>query len=114
MDSQLGHRARTTEAENSQAVNIVVTDAALADLERLREFLVEKDAGAAERATATLIEAIDSLVIFLERGRPSVLRGLRELVVPFGQSSYVVRYAFRSSIDVVYVYRIWHGREQRE
>ena len=95
-------------------MNVVVTDTALADLERLREFLAEKDVGAAERATTALIEAIDSLMSFPERGRPSVLRGFRELVVPFGQSSYVVRYAIRSAIDAVYVYRIWHGREHRD
>src|SRR5438552_905618 len=38
----------------------------------------------------------------------------RELVVPFGRSAYVVRYALLTETDEVVVLRVWHGREQRE
>lgn len=95
-------------------MKIVVTDGALGDLERLRIFLAEKDVDAGERAKFTLVEAIDSLMTFPDRGRPSLLPGTRELVVKFGQSAYIVRYAYRSSADAVYIYRVWHGREHRE
>lgn len=85
----------------------------MADLERLREFLVEKDPRAAVRASETLVEAIDSLLQFPERGRISALADHRELVVPFGKSAYVVRYNFRVESETVSIVRIWHGREER-
>jgi hypothetical protein len=34
--------------------------------------------------------------------------------VPFGQSNYVLRYAYREQADEVVALRIWHGREARE
>ena len=39
---------------------------------------------------------------------------VRELIVPFGQSNYVLRYAYRAQTEEVIVLRIWHGREERE
>lgn len=92
-------------------MKIVITDDAVADLDRLQQFLAEKDTDASERAKSTLIDAIDSLMIFPERGRPSVIPGLRELIVPFGQSGYVVQYSYRALANAVYVFRIRHGRE---
>ena len=86
----------------------------MADLDRLQAFLSEKDADAGNRAMVKLSDAIDSLLTFPERGRPSVLTNWRELIVKFGQSAYVVRYVYRAQTDAVHVYRIWHGRELRE
>jgi toxin ParE1/3/4 len=94
-------------------VRIALSPEAIADLERLREFLVEKDARAAARASTTLAEAIDSLLQFPERGRISPLPSHRELVVPFGRSAYVVRYMVRAESEIVSIVRIWHGREER-
>lgn len=94
-------------------MKIVVAPEALADFERLREFLVEKDPRAAARAVETLTQAIDSLARFPERGRLAALPKHRELVVPFGRSAYIVRYAFRPEESAVLVTRLWHGREQR-
>lgn len=37
--------------------------------------------------------------------------GLRELIIKFGKSAYIVRY--RVSDDAVTVTRIWHGRQDR-
>ena len=50
---------------------------------------------------------------FPQRGRPSGIASVRELVVPFGQSSYVLRYAYLANRDEIVILRIWHGREQR-
>jgi plasmid stabilization system protein ParE len=58
--------------------------------------------------------AIRSLESLPERGRPSPLAGARELVVPFGRSAYVLRYAHVPETDELVVLRIWHGREQRD
>jgi plasmid stabilization system protein ParE len=46
--------------------------------------------------------------------RPSSIVGLRELIVPFGRSAYVVRYAPLTEREEIVVLRIWHGREQRQ
>ncbi|MDZ4870330.1 MAG: type II toxin-antitoxin system RelE/ParE family toxin [Alphaproteobacteria bacterium] len=94
-------------------MKLVVSTEAVADLERLKTFLADKDAKASERAATALVEAIGSLGNLPERGRPSAVQGLRELVVPFGQSAYVVRYAYRASTETVFIVRIWHGREDR-
>lgn len=95
-------------------MKLVVSPAAAADLVRLYEFLAEKNPTAAERASAALINAIESLDIFPERGRPSGRPNVRELIVPFGRSNYVLRYAYREGTEEVFVFRIWHGREERE
>jgi toxin ParE1/3/4 len=94
-------------------VRIALSPEAMADLERLREFLVEKDPRAAARASETLVEAIDSLMQFPERGRVSPLPNHREMVVTFGKSAYVVRYMVRAESQTVSIVRIWHGREER-
>jgi toxin ParE1/3/4 len=94
-------------------VRIDLAPEAVGDLERLRAFLVEKDPRAAERASAALIDAIDSLSELPERGRVSPLPGHRELVVPFGRSAYVVRYKYRANERSVLIVRVWHGREDR-
>jgi len=94
-------------------MKIIVAQAAAADLARLHEFLAEKSPATANRAAMALIAAIQSLDTFPERGRPSG-PNIRELIVPFGQSGYVLRYAFREHDDEVVVLRIWHSREERK
>lgn len=94
-------------------MRIVLSAEALADLERLREFLVEKDTRAAARASVTLSNAIGTLMEFPERGRVAPLPSHRELVVPFGRSAYVVRYKYRADEASVLIVRVWHGREDR-
>jgi plasmid stabilization system protein ParE len=95
-------------------VKLIVSRAALADLDRLRDFLSGKNPGAARRAVASLVAAMESLDLSPDRGRPSVLSGARELIVPFGRSAYVVRYMHREQFDEIVVLRIWHGREDRD
>jgi plasmid stabilization system protein ParE len=95
-------------------MKLIVSQAAAADLARLHDFLVDKSPQAAARAAAALLAAVQSLETFPERGRPSGAGTLRELIVPFGQSNYVVRYAYRAEADEIVVIRLWHGREARE
>ena len=52
--------------------------------------------------------------MFPDRGRPTGTADVRELIVPFGSSAYVLRYAHAARADEVIVLRIWHGREQRD
>jgi len=49
-----------------------------------------------------------------ERGRRSDVPGARELIVRFGRSAYVLRYAYSATANELVVLRIWHGRESRE
>jgi toxin ParE1/3/4 len=95
-------------------VKIVVSKEAIADIARLREFLQEKDPRAAQGAALALRDAIRSLEVFPGRGRVSGLPGVRELVVPFGRSAYLLRYGHDPIRQTVVVIRVWHGREARE
>jgi len=95
-------------------VKLVVARAAAADLERLRQFLADKNPAAAQRAAVVLRDAVRSLEAFPDRGRPSAIAGLRELIVPFGRSGYVMRYAHFPERNEIVILRIWHGREARE
>jgi plasmid stabilization system protein ParE len=85
---------------------------ALDDLERLFEFLVERDPDAAGRALRVIESAADHLGDFPELGRPmGDDTERRELVIPFGAGAYVLRY--RLHHDSVVIVRVWHGRETR-
>jgi len=42
------------------------------------------------------------------------MKGARELMVPFGRSAYVVRYAHVAEAKEIIILRVWHGRETRE
>ena len=84
------------------------------DVLRLRIFLKEKNPKIADRAVGTLLSAVNRLKFFPERGRPSGVRGIRELMVPFGQSAYVLRYAYNANDGEIVILRIWHGREAPE
>jgi plasmid stabilization system protein ParE len=95
-------------------VRLVVSPAASNDIARLHDFLAATPT-AARRAAATLNAAIESLHAFPDRGRPcEEVVGARELVVPFGRSAYVLRYAHLPDADEVVILRVWHGREVRE
>lgn len=82
------------------------------DIQRLHDFLHEKNADAAQRMVNTLLEGADKLLSFPEIGKPlnDELRR-RELFLPFGAASYVLRY--RLDGEKVVVIRVWHSRELR-
>ena len=85
----------------------------LDDLERLYEFLLEKDPTAAERAIRAIGAGADRLVDFPEIGRPMADETKRrELFIPFGAGAYVLRYHMHG--DAVVIIRVWHSREARE
>jgi plasmid stabilization system protein ParE len=95
-------------------MKLIVSRAAAVDLERLRSFLAKTSPAAAGRAAAILASAIQSLDTMPERGRPSELPNIRELIVPFGQSAYVLRYTYSIENQEIVMLRVWHGREARE
>lgn len=90
-------------------MRIVIAPRALDDIERLIQWLLDVGAEqAAARAKLTIEAAINSLEEFPDRGA-SRGRGMRELLAPFGQGAYVLRY--RVGADSVLIARIRHSRE---
>jgi plasmid stabilization system protein ParE len=86
---------------------------ALRDLQRLHDFLSRKNPRAADRAIATIRASIDLLREFPEAGRRAddLAADRRELVVPFGDSGYIVAYAIRQTDRVVEVLDARHQSE---
>jgi len=82
---------------------------ALADLQRLKEFLEEKSPKAAMAAAAEIITVLDRLRDFPFIGTP-VKRApnpdmIRDLII----GDYLARYIVLS--DSIHILRIWHHRE---
>ncbi|WGM38245.1 type II toxin-antitoxin system RelE/ParE family toxin [Caulobacter sp. NIBR1757] len=82
-----------------------------ADLDRLVDFLLERDINAALRASTLIREAIATLDESPGRGRPTANPAIRELVIWFGRGAYVVQYRIQGA-DVA-VAQIWHSNEDR-
>jgi plasmid stabilization system protein ParE len=85
---------------------------AFQDIERLYEFLLEKDPNAAANAMELILAGSEQLLDMPKIGRPlDDDTGRRELFLPFGAGAYVLRYKLDG--DVVVIIRVWHSREQR-
>ena len=87
-------------------------DAAL-DVERLRTFLDQNNSDTARRALALIWTAIGRLQEFPAMGIPTKDAGIRQIVIRFGASGYIVRYNVLAETKDILVMRIWHGREAR-
>ncbi len=86
--------------------------AAFQDIERLYEFLVEKNPRAAARAMEVILDGADNLENMPELGRPmSDGTDRREYYLPFGAGTYVLRYQLDGKVIVII--RVWHSRERR-
>jgi plasmid stabilization system protein ParE len=89
---------------------VIYVAQALADLERLTDFLVDRD----PLAAGTTAELIAEAIAILER-HPLIGRGvnvnLRELVISRGRSGYIALYTFAQAADTVLVLGIRHQRE---
>ena len=88
------------------------TDEGEADLLRLYDFLLEKDVRAAERAISAIRRGIQILRFspFSCRKVSAETTLLRELLIPFGASGYVVLFAIEPPATVTIV----AARHQRE
>lgn len=82
---------------------------ALADLERIGDFLSESGLDALET-----LDLIDEAVTILARhpliGRPAE-SGLRELVMSQGRTGYIALYSYEAEFDAILVLAIRHQRE---
>lgn len=86
---------------------------ALADVERLYEFLSEKSPDAAARAAKAILDGAGVFKSIPDIGRPmDDDTGRREWVVPFGVGAFVLRY-MRGESNTVVIIRVWHSKENR-
>lgn len=89
---------------------IIYSRKALADFERLAEFLLHEDSLAAAQAVDLIAEAVEILENHPFIGR-EVEQGLRELVISHGQSGYLALYSYEPKQDTVLVLSVRHQRE---
>ena len=83
------------------------------DIQRLYDFLIDKDPRAAGEAVRVIQRGSRGL-----EEQPRIGRrmdddtGRREFFIPFGAGAYVLRY--RIHHETVVVIRVWHSREARD
>ncbi|MEZ5691697.1 MAG: type II toxin-antitoxin system RelE/ParE family toxin [Rickettsiales bacterium] len=90
---------------------IIFSEKAHSDIERLRNFLIVKNVDAAISA----ISAIRNHIVVLQKspfiGRVIEDSELRELIVPFSNSGYIVLYKYYFDRDLVVIVAIKHQKE---
>jgi len=89
---------------------VVMSARALADLERIVDFLREAPVGDPDEALEAILDALAVLERHPQIGRP-VDAALRELVIGHGRSGYVALYRHRPGTDRVEVLAVRHQRE---
>ena len=93
---------------------ILLSPDAVLDVERVRSFLERRNPDAAQRALATIWRALENVQAFPEAGAPTADADIRQVVVRFGRSAYIIRYAVVAETRDILVTRLWHGREARD
>ncbi|WP_027685524.1 type II toxin-antitoxin system RelE/ParE family toxin [Rhizobium leguminosarum] len=83
------------------------------DLDRLADFLIERDPDLAERALSAIQKALTILQDFPLMARRASADDplLRELIVPFGSAGYVILFKVVSETSVI-VLAVRHQREE--
>lgn len=84
------------------------TGKALEDLERLHEFVAQKNPAAADRIRNQLLDTFQTLLKQPLGGKPVKSLPVRQWVA----GDYVIRYLIENEQNLIIV-RIWHGREDR-
>lgn len=89
---------------------IIYAARALADLERLTEFLLATEPNAASETVGLITTVIETLEDHPLIGR-AYSPDIRELVISRGRTGYVALYRFLSARDLVAILSIRHQRE---
>ena len=89
---------------------IVFGNRAIADIERLTDFLVTSLPADAADTAGVIVDGLSVLVRHPEIGRPAQ-EGLRELVISRGRTGYVALYDYDEQNDSVLIWAIRHQRE---
>jgi plasmid stabilization system protein ParE len=93
---------------------ILLSSEAVSDVERVRSFLERLNPDAAKRALKRIWDALEMVEKLPSLRRPTEHPEIRQIVVLFGSSGYIVRYKFLHEQSTLLVTRIWHSREARE
>lgn len=89
---------------------LIYSRRALADLERLTDFLLETEPAMALKTVALIAEAVQILENHPLVGRPAE-QGMRELVISRGRTGYLALYSYEESRDTVLMLALRHQRE---
>lgn len=91
---------------------VIFTPAASRGLHRCRALLQDKNPIASRRAADAIQRQLHYLAAYPESGRP-YLRAprWREMLIPFGESGYIVLYDYDAIEGVVYLLAFRHQRE---
>ena len=92
---------------------ILLSRDAVRDVERVRDFLDRSNPEAAHRALPLIWTAVEKLQEFPALGTLTKDPDIRQVVIRFGSSGYIVRYAVIPETGDILITRIWHGREAR-
>ena len=91
---------------------VIITEGAVAGLERCRLFLADKNPHAVLKAAQSIEQKLTILETDPKIGRPlNDFPELRELIIPFGDSGYVSLYHFDENNNLVYVLAFKHQKE---
>lgn len=90
-------------------MNIQYTPEAVDDLNRLREFISEKNPYTAQRVAGELLEGINKLLTFPKMGIPVTRAPDPSLIRDLFIGSYTVRYLLTD--ESIYILRLWHNKE---
>lgn len=91
---------------------VIVTENAVAGLERCRRFLSEKDRVTAIKAGQIIEKQLLRLETDPETGRPVTNHAqLRELIISFGHTGYVALYHFDAVAGIVLILAFRHQKE---
>lgn len=89
---------------------IEYAERALADVERLVDFLMEQDPNAAEQTVELIASALAPLKHHPLIGRPKK-HGLHELVISRGHTGYLALYRYDEATDRILILTVRHQRE---
>jgi toxin ParE1/3/4 len=73
-------------------------------------FIASEDPDAADRVRTAIIQAVELLADFPNRGRPGRRQGTREIVVASSPRYIVVYRVVGAEVRIL---RVWHGRQHR-
>jgi plasmid stabilization system protein ParE len=90
--------------------NVYFGARALADLDRLFDFVAADDPASASRAAQRIVDATRILRDHPLIGRP-VRSDIRELVISSGRTGYVALYRLRNGVATVEILTVRHQRE---
>jgi plasmid stabilization system protein ParE len=89
---------------------VEVSERALADLERLFDFIAEEDPVRARKQVLSVRRALQLLAEHPLMGREAE-EGRRELVLSRGRHGYIAKYRWLAADDVVLILAVRHQRE---